>query len=174
MVRKFEVGMVLALTMGTVTANVKVLEVPEDANEKIKIAFVKSGKEKLISREALKTASRVKEKKERSKSAIATAIEILNAVKTPMRVCDIAKKVLEAGYVIPREGKTFANTMSSRLNSAASDGKIKKLANGVFSSLEFEGEYVKELSNAEKARAEKAETEKAVADELTALLAEEA
>ena len=173
MIRKFEVGMKLALTMGNVTAHVEVKNVPEDVNEKITIAFCKSGKEKMISREALKTAVRVKEKKERAKSALAVAIEVLEKAEKPMRVTEIAKAVLENGYQLPRKGKTFANTMSSRLNSAAEEGKIKKLANGVFSALSFEGEYVKELSKAEKARVEKAESKKAVSDELTALLADE-
>lgn len=168
MIRKFEVGMKLMLKMGNVSAPVEVKIVPEDVNEKITIAFTKSGKEKQISREALKTASRIKEKKERAKSALSVAMEVLKNTMKPMRVCEITKAVLENGYQIPRKGKTFACTMSSRLNAAANEGKIKKLANGVFSDNAFEGEYVKEKSKAEM----KAEATEAVNAELTDLLSD--
>lgn len=172
MIRKFEVGMKLEIQNGAQRVNVIVTDVPEDANEKLTVAFEKSGKERKISREALKTATRVKEVKEKRPSVVSTAIQILVDKNVPMTIKQITECLPEYGYTQPREGKTLANSVSSRMNGAAKEGKCKKLANGVFAANECTVEYVKPETAASK-RAKEAEAKKeAVAKELAEAFAE--
>lgn len=173
MIRKFEVGMKLELVNPINKKNytVTVTNVPEDKDAKIQITL-SSGKVREVAREALKNAVRVKEVKERKPSAISVAVNVLTEANKPMTVSEITAATLEAGYTLPREGKTFANTMSSRLNGAAQKGLILKLANGVFAHKDFDGEYVKPETAAEKNRREKAEQAAKVEQELAEALAE--
>lgn len=173
MIRKIEVGMKLELVNPINKKNytVTVTNVPEDENAKIQITL-SSGKVREVAREALKNAVRVKEVKEKRPSVVSTAIQILVDKNIPMTIKQITECLPEYGYTQPREGKTLANSVSSRMNGAAKEGKCKKLANGVFAANECTVEYVKPETAASK-RAKEAEAKKeAVAKELAEALAE--
>ena len=167
MLKKIEVGEKLVLTMGDKNATIEVLEVPSNKDEKAKVRFVKSGKEKEVTlKNILANATRYKEQKEKRESALSVAIRVLTEKNEPMSVKEICEAVLANGYTLPREGKTFNCSMSTRLNTAVEQNKVKKLAKGIFAHIDFEGEYTPaESVKAVKAR-EKAEMEKALADEL--------
>ena len=167
MLKKIEVGMKVELTFNEKTAVVEILNVPENKDEKILVRFVKSGKEKEVTlKNILANATRYKEPKEKKASALSIAMEVLAERNEPMSVKEICEAVLAKGYTLPREGKTFNCSMSTRLNTAVEQGKVKKLAKGIFAHADFEGEFTPaESKKAVKAR-EKAELEKALAEEL--------
>ena len=167
MLKKIEVGEKLMLSMGEKTAMIEVIAVPESKEEKATIRFVKSGKEKEVTlKNILANATRYKEPKEKKASALSVAMEVLAERNEPMSVKEICEAVLAKGYTLPREGKTFNCSMSTRLNTAVEQGKVKKLAKGIFAHADFEGEFTPaESKKAVKAR-EKAELEKALAEEL--------
>ena len=166
MLKKIEVGMKVELTFNEKTAVVEILNVPENKDEKILVRFVKSGKEKEVSYKIVANAKRFKEQKEKKASALSIAMEVLVERNEPMSVKEICEAVLAKGYTLPREGKTFNCSMSTRLNTAVEQGKVKKLAKGIFAHADFEGEFTPaESKKAVKAR-EKAELEKALAEEL--------
>lgn len=130
-----------------------------------------NGKEKTISINALKTGKYVKVKNER-KSALSVAMDVLKKSMKPMKVSDIAAAVLENGYEIPRGGKTFNITLSARLNSAAENGKIKKVVKGFFADNAVTDEAIAEIVNAENKRNEKKTAKAARDNELAELAAE--
>lgn len=164
MLRNVKVGRI-ALSVNEKEILVDVLEVRE--NDALCMV---NGKEKVISIAALKTGKKVKS--ERSKSAIATAMEVLSEAMKPMKVSDIAAKVLEAGYEIPRGGQTFNITLSARLNDAAQKGKIKKVVKGIFADNNCDEKLFDEFVNAETKRSEKKAEKEKVGNELAELAAE--
>jgi hypothetical protein len=173
MLKKIEVGMKVELTFNEKTAVVEILNVPENKDEKILVRFVKSGKEKEVSYKIVANAKRFKEQKEKKASALSIAMEVLAERNEPMSVKEICEAVLAKGYSLPREGKTFNCSMSTRLNTAVEQGKVKKLAKGIFAHADFDGEFTPaESKKAVKAR-EKAELEKALAEELADVMDEE-
>ena len=166
MLKKIEVGMKVELTCNEKTAIVEILNVPESKDGKILVRFVKSGKEKEVSYQIIANGTRHKEPKEKRESALSVAIRVLTEKNEPMSVKELVDAVLANGYVLPREGKTFNCSLSTRLNTAVEQGKVKKLAKGIFAHIDFEGEYTPaESIKAIKAR-EKAENERAMAEEL--------
>lgn len=168
MLRNVKVGRIELNVNGT-AIQVDVKEVKEA--EGVALCEV-NGKEKTISINALRTGKYIKEKKERAKSALSVAMDVLKNAMKPMKVSDIAAAVLDNGYEIPRGGKTFNITLSARLNSAAENGKIKKVVKGFFADNEVSDEAIAEVVKAENARSEKKSAKVARDAELAELAAE--
>lgn len=132
-----------------VVRTIRVLEIPSDKNKKVKVQFLDNDKVDYFYIETLKQCRRHINKKEKSKSAFAYALEILQEENRPIHIKELCDLIFEKGYILPREGKTFSNTLSTTLNKECCKTfpQIKKVHYGTYAIASWEGIYQKELSN---------------------------
>lgn len=131
-----------------VVRTIRVLEIPSDKNQKVKVQFLDNDKVDYFYIETLKQCQRHINKKEKSKSAFAYALEIMQEENRPIHIKELCDLIFEKGYTLPREGKTFYNTLSTTLNIECRKTfpKIKKVHYGTYAIASWEGVYKKELS----------------------------
>ena len=143
MVYKLEVGMHLDYLQKTEKGIIKqefiVQSIPENITDKIVVIDAKTKKRKKWSRDILKYCERHKEEKEKKKSAIKLAIEILERELRPIHITELIELIFKEGYKLPRNGKTFKNTLSTSLNMecAKNNPIIQKVKPAVYSSIMF-------------------------------------
>ena len=138
MIYKLEVGMEIDFERkykgNKEIRTMEIIDIPNDKNEKITVLDKTSNKEKKFTREVLKRCKRHIVEKEKKESAISIAIKVLERENRPVHIDELIDLIFDEGYVIPRGGKTFKNTISTSLNNecAKNNGKLKKVYYAVY------------------------------------------
>ena len=109
------------------------------------IAICKKDKRlKVFSRQELKKCVRHKNITDKKKSAITIAIAVLEKENRPIHINELIKLIFQYGYVIPRGGQTFKNTISTSLNNECRkvNARIKKVQSAVYACINCDKEYI--------------------------------
>ena len=127
---------------------VTVMNIPDNKEEKVTVIDNNTGKKKKFSLEVLKTCKRHINKIEKKESALSIAKRILKRENRPIHVDELIKLIFAEGYILPRNGKTFKNTISTSLNKecAKSNGTLKKVTFAVYADIDCNVQYVKKYS----------------------------
>ena len=127
---------------------VEVLELGESKKDKVKVRFIDNNEVEHFYFQTLQNCRKHVHKIEKQKSAISYAIEILNEENRPIHIDELCELILDKGYVLPRCGKTFKNTLSASLYNECCkpNSKVKKVYYAVFARYDWKGEYTKTLS----------------------------
>lgn len=126
-----------------------VKHIPENKEKKVTVIDKENGKKKQFSLETLKTCKRHIAEKEKKESALSCAIRILKRENRPIHVNELIDLIFKDGYVLPRNGKTFKNTISTSLNKECSkvNGKVKKVHYAVYADIDCNVPYTKKYSD---------------------------
>lgn len=126
---------------------VVICDIPTDINEKITVIDKETGKKKKFSRDTLKNCRRHKTEKKERISALSVAIGILKEENVPIHIDDLIEKIFAKGYILPRGGKTFKNTISTSLNNECNkfSARIKKVYHAVYAIKDCDVPYKKKL-----------------------------
>lgn len=133
-----------------------------------------NGKISVVSLETLSTFERYKPKKEKKKSLLDIAVEILIEKNEPMKVCDILVEIKRKGYEPPRGGGTLECSLSSRLTTNSKDlealVRVKKISCGIFAHKDWNGNFSIPLTKFEQRELEKQRRKTLIESETNFLL----
>lgn len=154
MIYKIEVGMELdfirknKVTKTEEVRTVTVLEMPNANHEKVQVMYNDTHAISYFWLESLKQCRRHVSKNVKQKSAMSYALDILTQENRPIHIDELCELIFEKGYTLPREGKTFKNTISTTLNSECDKPfpKIKKVHYGTYAKIDCDVPYVKSFS----------------------------
>lgn len=151
MIYKIEEGMYLdfvRINPNTKQEEIRTIEVLELGNSKkdqIKVRFIDNNKIEYFWFETLRNCRHHLNKPLKSKSALSYALDILKEEQRPIHIDELCELIFEKGYKMPRNGKTFKNTISTSLNKECykPNSKIKKIHYATFVVVDWKGEYEK-------------------------------